>query len=240
MRWRGVSHVEFAVLDYDQSIAFYDAMFGWLGYSSFSTLSMEYQSIYYMTRFVNPHSYIGIQPSRTGSKLKHTDQSVGINHIAWWARSRREVGERENPYPTGLPQPYYGQRPNLAGPRNGLGVASLVLAVVASACVWSALGGVIPGVVAVVIGFLGWRRVKRAEANNGGVAIAGIVLGSIAVIVGLAFIAIWVALWKDVGGGDYVDCMQKSGADRASQQRCAERFRETVQDRLHITPAPAR
>jgi catechol 2,3-dioxygenase-like lactoylglutathione lyase family enzyme len=91
MRWRGVSHVEFAVLDYDQSIAFYDAMFGWLGYSSFSTLGMEYQSIYYMTRFVNPHSYIGIQPSRTGTKLKHTDQSVGINHIALWARSRREV-----------------------------------------------------------------------------------------------------------------------------------------------------
>ncbi len=35
MRWRGVHHVEFAVLDYDDSIAFYDAMFVWLGYSSF-------------------------------------------------------------------------------------------------------------------------------------------------------------------------------------------------------------
>jgi hypothetical protein len=49
MRWRGVHHVEFAVLHYDDSIAFYDAMFGWLGYSSFSTVDMEYQSIYYMT-----------------------------------------------------------------------------------------------------------------------------------------------------------------------------------------------
>ena len=34
MRWRGVSHVEFAVLDYDKSIEFYDALFGWLGYDS--------------------------------------------------------------------------------------------------------------------------------------------------------------------------------------------------------------
>jgi hypothetical protein len=148
------------------------------------------------------------------------------------------------PYPDGYPPPppppYYGHRPSLAGPRNGLGIAALVLAVVASLCVWSVLGGVIFGIVAVVIGFLGWRRVKRTEANNGGVAIAGIVLGSIAVIVGLAFIAIWVALWKDVGGDGYVDCMQKSGADRVSQQRCTERFRETVQDRLHITPTPAR
>ena len=91
MRWRGVSHVEFAVLDYDDSIAFYDAMFGWLGYHSFSSLNMEYQSVYYMTGLVNPHSYIGIQPARTGARLTHADQAVGINHIALWARNRAEV-----------------------------------------------------------------------------------------------------------------------------------------------------
>ncbi len=91
MRWRGLCHVEFAVLDYDVSIAFYDAMFGWLGYSSFSSLNMEYQSIYYMTRYVNPHSYIGIQPARTGGRLTHKDQAVGINHIALWARNKKEV-----------------------------------------------------------------------------------------------------------------------------------------------------
>lgn len=91
MRWRGVSHVEFAVLDYDKSIAFYDALFGWLGYSSFSSMNMEYQSIYYMTRYVNPHSYIGIQPARSGGKLTHGEQAVGVNHIALWARNRKEV-----------------------------------------------------------------------------------------------------------------------------------------------------
>lgn len=93
MRWRGVSHVEFAVQDYDESIAFYDAMFGWLGYSSFSSMNMEYQSVYYFTRYLNPHSYVGIQPARTGTKLTHGDQAVGINHVALWARSRREVDE---------------------------------------------------------------------------------------------------------------------------------------------------
>jgi len=79
------------VLDYDGSIAFYDALVGWLGYSSFSSLNMEYQSIYYFTRYVNPHSYIGIQPALTGGKLTHSDQSVGINHVALWAKSRKEV-----------------------------------------------------------------------------------------------------------------------------------------------------
>jgi hypothetical protein len=53
MRWRGVCHVEFAVLDYGESVAFYDALFGWLGYSSFSSLNMEYESTYYMTRHLN-------------------------------------------------------------------------------------------------------------------------------------------------------------------------------------------
>lgn len=63
MRWRGVHHVEFAVLDYDDSVA----------------------------RFPTFHSYIGIQPARTGEELRHTDQAVGINHVALWARSRAEV-----------------------------------------------------------------------------------------------------------------------------------------------------
>lgn len=44
-----------------------------------------------MTRNVKPHSYFGIQPARTGAKLTHTDQAVGINRIALWARSRGEV-----------------------------------------------------------------------------------------------------------------------------------------------------
>jgi catechol 2,3-dioxygenase-like lactoylglutathione lyase family enzyme len=91
MRWRGVHHVEFAVLDYDDSIAFYDAIFGWLGYQSFWTLDIEYRSTYYAARFPAAHSYIGIQPARTGQKLQHSDQAVGINHVALWARNRTEV-----------------------------------------------------------------------------------------------------------------------------------------------------
>lgn len=93
MRWHGVHHVEFAVLDYDDSIAFYDDMFGWLGYTSFSTLDIGYRSTYYMTRLARPHSYIGIQPAHSGHRLQHTEQAVGINHIALWARCRKEVDQ---------------------------------------------------------------------------------------------------------------------------------------------------
>ncbi len=91
MRWRGVHHVEFSVLDYETSVAFYDRMFGWLGYTSFWTLDIGYHSTYYMARFPVPHSYIGIQPARTGEKLDHEARAVGIHHIALWAKNRREV-----------------------------------------------------------------------------------------------------------------------------------------------------
>jgi catechol 2,3-dioxygenase-like lactoylglutathione lyase family enzyme len=91
VRWRGVHHVEFSVLDYEASIAFYDRMFGWLGYKSFWTLDLGYRSTYYMARFPVPHSYVGIQPARSGEKLNHDTRATGIHHICLWAKSRNEV-----------------------------------------------------------------------------------------------------------------------------------------------------
>ena len=145
-----------------------------------------------------------------------------------------------SPYPGGYPPPppYYGYPPPPVPPKNGLGVASLVLAVIALVSVATVFAPIVLGAVAVVIGFFGHGRVKRGTANNGGVAIAGIVLGALAIIVGLAFIAIWTAVWKDVGGGDYIDCMQKAGSDHFQQQQCADQFRHSVQDRLSVTLTP--
>lgn len=93
MRWRGVHHIEFSVLNYEESITFFDKMFGWLGYKSFWTLDIDYRSTYYIARFPFFHSYIGIQPAESGDKLRHGDYATGIQHIALWARNRREVDE---------------------------------------------------------------------------------------------------------------------------------------------------
>jgi len=146
------------------------------------------------------------------------------------------------PYPCppgthpGYPPPYLGYRP--AGPRNGLGVASLVLAIAGLLSVWSVVGGIILGIVGAVLGVVGWRRVRRGEADNGGIAIAGIVLGVMAVIVGLAFAGIWIAFWKEAGGNDYLACLQKAGPNHALQQRCADQFREQVQNQFGVTLTP--
>jgi hypothetical protein len=114
-----------------------------------------------------------------------------------------------------------------------------VIAIVAVITVWSVVLAVILGIVAVVIGFAARGRVKRGEANNGGVATAGIVLGILAIIGGLAFIAIWVGVFHQVGGGTYVDCLKQAGSDQAKIQKCADDFKQHVENQFSVTLTPS-
>jgi len=144
-------------------------------------------------------------------------------------------------YPGGYPpppQPYSGFAPPPTGPRNGLGIAALVIAIIGLVFCWTVAGGVILGLTAVIIGFVAQGRVKRGEATNGGVAIAGIVLGFLAIIVSLIFIPIWIGVFQQVGGTDYVDCLSKAGSDQQAIQKCADQFRERVENQFSITVTP--
>ncbi|HTY26597.1 MAG TPA: DUF4190 domain-containing protein [Mycobacterium sp.] len=149
-----------------------------------------------------------------------------------------QAGPYPGGYPPPPPQPYGGYTPPPTGPRNGLGVAALVIAIVALVSSFSVAGGIILGIVAVVIGFAARGRVKRGEADNGGVALAGIILGFIAIIAGLAFIAVWVGVFNQVGGGDYIECLQKAGQDQNQIQKCADEFRQSVENKFSVTLTP--
>jgi hypothetical protein len=70
-------------------------------------------------------------------------------------------------------------------PKNGLGVWSLVLGIVALVCF-----GPIAGIPAIITGVLGRKAATRGEANNGGLALAGIILGA----VGSALWIVWFVL----------------------------------------------
>ncbi|MET4432113.1 MULTISPECIES: DUF4190 domain-containing protein [unclassified Mycolicibacterium] len=149
-------------------------------------------------------------------------------------------------YPGGYPPPYqqnpypgYGPPPPSA-PRNGLGIAALVLAIVALLFFWSVVGGVVIGVVAVILGIAGRGRAKRGEASNGGVAVAGIALGALAIVVSLAFIAVWVGIFNEVGGADYLDCVANAGTDRTASEACADQLRDRVESRFSVAPTPTR
>jgi len=146
------------------------------------------------------------------------------------------------PYQGGYPPPpmQYGDYYSAAAraPKNGLGIAALIVAIVALISSVSVVGGILLGIVAVILGVVGRGRVKRGEADNGGVALAGIILGIISIIAGLAFIAIWVGLFKDVGGGGYIDCLQRAGQDRTAVQQCSDQFRESMTSRFTDAPTP--
>jgi hypothetical protein len=65
-------------------------------------------------------------------------------------------------------------------------------------------------------------------------------LGFLAIIVGLVFIPIWFGVFKEVGGSDYVDCLSKAGSDQQAVQRCADQFRQRVENQFSVTLTPTR
>lgn len=78
-------------------------------------------------------------------------------------------------------------------PRNEVGVASVLLGLVGLITCWLMLG--VPfGIAAVVTGDVARRRVARGEATNPRTALAGIVLGAIAIVLGLVAIAYYARL----------------------------------------------
>ena len=121
--------------------------------------------------------------------------------------------------------PAFGEhRPS---PRNGLGIAALVLGILALLTGLFFIGGVL-GIAAIVLGVLGRGRAKRGEATNGGMALAGIILGVLALLL-TALAAFGVAsLLQNEEFGNLAECLQDAGNDRALQQECENEFTEGV------------
>ncbi|MEV7295589.1 DUF4190 domain-containing protein [Streptomyces microflavus] len=89
--------------------------------------------------------------------------------------------------------PYGGQQPWGPQPSNGLGTAALVLGIISVVgfCMYGV--NIVLGILALIFGIIGLGRAKRGEATNRGMAIAGIITGSIGIVIGsvlLGFI-IW-------------------------------------------------
>ncbi|MDP9442314.1 MAG: DUF4190 domain-containing protein [Actinomycetota bacterium] len=114
-------------------------------------------------------------------------------------------------------------QPGVPGPAapasNGLGVAALVVGIVAFLLAFLLFPiGALLGIVAVVLGVAGRRKAKRGEATNGGLATAGLVLGALALLVA---VVIGLVLGKFLAdNADTIsDCAQ---LPQAEQQACIE------------------
>ncbi len=141
-------------------------------------------------------------------------------------------------YPPPPPQPYAGYTPPPAAPKNGLGIAALITAILSLPAALTVFGGFLLGIAAVVLGFVGYRRAKSGEATNGGIAIAGVVLGVLGIILSACVIAFGVWGFFKIGGRDYVDCMQSAGNDTSAQAQCEDEFRGNLENQFSITLTP--
>ena len=129
--------------------------------------------------------------------------------------------------PYGAPaygQPAYGQAPQ-GQAKNGLGVAALVLGVLAVLTGFFVIGGLL-GVVAIILGALGRGRAKRGEATNGAMALAGIILGVIGVLLTALVITIGASFFNEIGS--YTECVDGAGQDQAAIDQCGRDFQDDV------------
>ena len=125
------------------------------------------------------------------------------------------------------PAPPQGQYPT-ARRRNGMGTAALVLGVVGLVLVllllFSPIGAFL-GLLAVLFGILGIIRVNRGEADNRGQAVAGLVTGGIALLVGV-FLTISIGTWFATHVNDFNDfgrCMEDA-VGSAAREECANQL----------------
>ncbi|MER7724464.1 DUF4190 domain-containing protein [Streptomyces sp. NPDC096323] len=117
-------------------------------------------------------------------------------------------------YPV-APGPQYGGYPGYGGqpawgvgPSNGMGTAAMVMGILA-VCLFCVYGipSIILGTLALIFGIIGRKRAARGEADNAGQALAGVILGSIGIAIGVVIIGgiIWLATHADEFDDDTYD-----------------------------------
>jgi hypothetical protein len=88
-------------------------------------------------------------------------------------------------------------------PRNELGIAALVVGILAVVFCWFPFAGIVFGVATVALAIAGRKRIKRGEADNSRTTIASLVLGVAAIIIGGVISA--VLLFGLIGHQDCID-----------------------------------
>jgi membrane protein implicated in regulation of membrane protease activity len=116
----------------------------------------------------------------------------------------------------------------VAQPRNGFGVAALVLGVLAVLSSWTVIGGLVLGILAVIFGLLGRGRVRRGEATNGGLSVAGTVLGAVGVLIAVVLIALAVSVLNTPAGRRYRQCLEQSAGNTTLIERCMTDFSQQL------------
>jgi hypothetical protein len=78
-------------------------------------------------------------------------------------------------------------------PKNGLGIAALVLGILGVVLAFFYVGGFL-GLLALIFGVIGLGKVKKGEATNKGAALTGLILGIVSIVITIAMVIFTVVL----------------------------------------------
>lgn len=129
----------------------------------------------------------------------------------------------------------YGQ----PAPKNGAGIASLILGIVSILLFWLVGLGLVPGIIGLVLGIVGLRRARRGRATNRGSAMIGLITSIVGIVLSLivaVVLAVTVgAVWGN-GGRELATCIRDSGNSEAALQQCVDTFNQRVDDIGTVNP----
>ncbi len=160
----------------------------------------------------------------------HTNQCKCGGHHVMEANAMSQ-----GPYgpPEPAPQPVPGQvgpptQPYLRRPRNGAGVAALVLGIVGlvlAVLVLPAPLGALLGLLGAIFGAIGISRVGQGLATNRGQAVTGLVTGILALALGV-FLTVRVGTFFERHSTDFNNLSRCMNDSNTNQERrdCANRF----------------
>jgi uncharacterized membrane protein len=149
--------------------------------------------------------------------------------------------------PTGPAHPVAVQQ----APRNGLGIAALILGIIGvlSALVLGIIGvlsGLVPfffwvagilGIIGLFLGLIGYGRFQRSEASNGTTALWGIITNAVAaVVVSIVGAVILVGVFADLGGEASVET-EGTASPAAETSAPAQADDETPTDAVYVDVA---
>ncbi|MFF4323057.1 DUF4190 domain-containing protein [Streptomyces sp. NPDC001568] len=100
-------------------------------------------------------------------------------------------------------QPAYAYPPQAPPASSGMAVTALVLGILSVVACVTMVGSIALGIAAVVFGALGWGRASRGQAGGGGMAMAGVILGSVGIVLGLVMTLLVVFDATDDGSDGY-------------------------------------
>ena len=116
---------------------------------------------------------------------------------------------------------YAGSAP--AQPSNGIGIAAMVVGIVALLLCWIPFLGLVLAIVALVLGIVGIRKASRGEATNKGMAITGVVTGGLALLGGILSVLFFLFIAEEFGS--LIECLDQ--AQTVEEERdCQTQFED--------------